>query len=732
MSGSAVLRILRVVAIGGLLIGCGGSPDLVATGGQPGNGVGGGGTNNSPPQCSGDECRLGKFSQPAGETTIMGMVTDEKCININGKKACKPAAGSLALLRDDRILYFNALEGTENIQTSIVMEFGLDGVSVNDQTRIMTIADDDSLSFVTPTPVDGGANPDGNDSLLVNPSNDASSTASNDGALFCSDLIQLYDGRIMATGGTDYYTEGGAVELEGLKNSRIFDPGANTWAQAASMTFGRWYPTMVTLANGDIFVASGVTKLLKPFYNDRPSVDSGRNVAQTETYDLGCDRWDLNPSTADKSLPLYPRLHLLPNGHVLYNAAGQAFNPFGQGYDQALWNIVSSYDPANQTWTDLAYAGMPNIPLATAQPVLAAMGSPPDPNDFAQLRQARIDEINAASGPGFTPPAPPSAGDLAAQLIALGASPPSDDQARVAGFRGSTHSIMLTLEPDAEGDYNVARFLTAGGVLGDINNASPGSYMPTAHSRIDTITVTEAGLSYDSTTTGPLGRPRWYGTGVLLPDATVMVFSGSDRDEVVTPGVGNPIRITERFDPATNQWTDMGTQINKRTYHNTELLLPDGRVLIGGHAPIPYNYTANVPPGDPRATASPNDGRDPTFEIYSPPYVFKDRPSITSAASQVSAGQQLTINTPEASDVVSVVLIRRTVMTHVIDGDQRAVRLPIISQVNNTLTVQIPTAQAVLPPGHYLLFINTADSDGLVPSTSAAVQVLGAELGCNG
>jgi len=715
----------------GFLIGCNGSPNSSNTNGQPGNGNGSGGGTASPPQCNGNECSLGKFSQPAGETTIMGVPTAEKCIEMNGKKACKPAAGSLALLRDDRILYFNALEGTENIQTSIVMEFGLDGVSVNDQTRVMTIANDDSFSFISPSPVDGGANPTGNDSLLVNPSNDAASTTSNDGALFCSDLVQLYDGRIMATGGTDYYTEGGAVELEGLKNSRIFDPGANAWAQAASMTFGRWYPTMVTLPGGDIFVASGVTKLLKPFYNDRPSADSGRNVAQTETYDIGCDQWNVNPSTADKSLPLYARLHLLPNGHVLYNAAGQAFNPFGQGYDQALWNIVSSYDPATQMWTDLAYAGMPNIPLATAQPALAAMGSPPDPNDFEQLRQERIDQVNAASGPGFTPPAPPAAGDLVTQLVALGASPPSGDQARVAGFRGSTHSIMLTLEPDASGNYTAARFLTAGGVLGDINNASPGSYMPTDHSRIDTVTATNAGLSYDSVTTNPLGRPRWYGTGVLLPDETVMVFSGSDRDEVVTPGVGNPIRITERFDPATNRWTDMAMQINKRTYHNTALLLQDGRVLIGGHAPIPYNYTANVPPGDPRATESPNDGRDPTFEIYSPPYVFKNRPSISAVANQVSTGQSLAINTPDAGEVASVVLIRRTVMTHLIDGDQRAVRLPIISRNNNSITVQMPSAKTVVPPGHYLLFINTTDSDGLVPSASAAVQVLGAELGCS-
>ena len=39
--------------------------------------------------------------------------------------------------------------------------------------------------------------------------------------------------------------------------------------------------------------------------------------------------------------------------------AGQAFNPFGQAYDMLLWNFVASYDPVTQTWTDHGVAGVP-------------------------------------------------------------------------------------------------------------------------------------------------------------------------------------------------------------------------------------------------------------------------------------------------------------------------------------------------------------------------------------
>ncbi|MEE3117186.1 MAG: galactose oxidase, partial [Pseudomonadota bacterium] len=301
----------------------------------------------------------GRFGSPFAEPTIVvdgeTVTTDEKCVeNAEGDLECKPAAGTMALLKDGRILYLNALEGTENVETSIVGEFGQ--VSINDQSRVLALGADDTPTWRKPDPLRAGANPDGNDSetllndtLLDGAIDNADESAHNDGALFCSDVIGLANGNVLAVGGTDYYSEPGidgmplgVAELEGIKNSRIFDEASNTWTQSGDMNFGRWYPSLVTMGNGNVFVASGVTKLLKPVYPEDP-VNSGRNVVQTETYNPCAGTWHQNPSTADRSLPLYPRMHLLPNGHVLYNAGGQAFNPFGQGYDQALWNIVASY-----------------------------------------------------------------------------------------------------------------------------------------------------------------------------------------------------------------------------------------------------------------------------------------------------------------------------------------------------------------------------------------------------
>lgn len=584
---------------------------------------------------------------------------------------CKPAAGSIALLPDDRLVYFNALENTENAEFNTFKEGG--DITVNDQTRVMALGANGVASWIRPLTNDAGAvNPTiqpgagtnfpfvGNVNIGVTPDD----AANNDGALFCAHLINMHDGRVLAAGGTDYYTELGLVELEGLKSTRIFDPKTNDWTQADPMSWGRWYPTMTTLVNGNIFVASGVRKLIKPVYLDRPQ-DSGRNETHTEIFQSACNegrgKWTDNGASGQKSLPLFPRLHLLPNNNVYYAAGGQAFNPLGQSYDEALWNFAAVYDPAANVWTNIGIPGL-NSPLP--------------------------------------------------------------------GFRGSATSVMMPLVPDAEGRYNQAEFLTMGGVY----LLSPGSYVAFAHSRIDTLTLGNDDIALASRNTGPLNQTRWYGQGVLLPTGQVMVFSGADVDEVVLPGTEAPRMVPEMFDPVTETWSTMATQGKARTYHNTALLMADGRVLVGGHSPIPFGYAVHfdVPLRAPQ-------GRDPTFEIFSPPYMFKPRPTINSvSANSAAPGSSLTITTPDAATVADggqVVLVRRTAITHLVDGDQRNVVLPITGNSGNSLTVQLPNNdpaqnQAVLPPGHYMLFIVSKGSDGPVPSVSAPLQVTGADLSC--
>ena len=594
---------------------------------------------------------------------------------------CPPAAMAVAVLPTGKVLFWDGLEGMNKVQYNVVAEFG--DVAQNDQSRV---ADFTARNVTFGTPGNQAADANGTAAEDVDSPLPAGVVDSpgNDYDLFCSPLVQLADGTVLSAGGTKYYLEPGATdpttgksygvsELQGLKATRIFDPRANTWKNlpgSSDMHYGRWYPTLVTLGSGQVFVASGVTKLIKPAYTDgRSQFDSGRNVVETETFNPATRTWTVNqsssagsdPTLADgsqQSLPLFARLHLLPDGKVYYDAAGQTFNPDGQAYDEANWVHAKVYDPATQTWADLTANNPFGLPLVDGLPL---------------------------------------------------------------GFRGSGFDVMLPLVPDANGNYTKARVFNGGGVVGP----TPGSYLGDDSTTINTIDTTGGHDTLTSTSGPSLLNRRWYGSGVVLPDGEVFLTNGADRDEVDAPGSGSPVLQTELLNP------DAGTSTagpslpdeHGRTYHNSAVLLPDARVLIGGHAPIATGY------------ASQNDSlhgalgfsaaeSDSTFQIYSPPYLSDGpRPFITDIDHHATNGRRLEIETPQARRVTKVVLVRNPSMTHLTDGDQRTVEVPITSRDGDELTVRVPNA-TVVPPGPYMVFVETTGTSGhLVPSVSRQVMV---------
>ena len=522
---------------------------------------------------------LGSWTEPFREDGFARPGT-AGCIKVSGEQQCLPPGASIVVLPDGRILYWNALEGTEDIKLSLVNEIG--DQARNSQSRVLTLAANPAnSSWEVPTPSDASTPKAEREPPLI-PGTDNANDPRGDSSLFCSDQAVLWDGRVIAFGGTDYYqepripgTEFGVAELEGIREARVFDPETNTWASAGTMKYGRWYPSKVTMPDGRIFIASGVTKLLKPLYPDKPPTDSGTNVRQTETYDPDTGTSTVN--RGEKSLPLFPRMHLLPNGRIYYGAAGQAFNPAGEAYDEALWNFASVYNPTTGTWQDIGVPGM-NFPP-----------------DIAQI-----------------------------------------------GFRGSSFQQMLPLRPP----YNSATFITAGGVL----LPTPGSYFPTDRTRLDRIDTSGAEEVMTSFPAGNLGQPRWYGTGVSLPTGQLLIVSGADADHVDMPGAERALRRAEIFTPNADQtggsWQKAAIAHNGRTYHNNAVLLPDGRVLVGGHDPIANAYTfMHTNPAIPGVRTFANNFKDASFEIYSPPYLFRGpRPVIGGVSSNVvSPGSSLLV-----------------------------------------------------------------------------------------
>lgn len=591
---------------------------------------------------------------------------------------CKPTAVSSVALPDGRVLFWNGIENDEN--TTLLSGNELSPDSRNSESRLIDWTQqppEGGPQFSTPSPSDAGAsNPnieEGEDGTqdplgmagvpgrpgdgLVgstvgqvhenDPSSPPDDPQRNDGDMFCSYQTTLLDGRTIVYGGTDWYNEPssdgsasegpatlGAIELEGLRNTRAFDPTTDTWEQVGHMKYGRWYPTGVTLPDGRVTVFSGVTKLIK---NTQLS-----NVRRTETFDPDTNEWTENFEGMDSetSLPLYPRLHLMPNGKIFFAANGQQWTPAGQAADEATWALQKFWDQETKTWE--------TVGLATL------------------------------------------------------------------GWRSSAMDVLLPMEPP----YDEASVLMAGGVLGP----SPGTYAP-AIPLSETYTVTADG-EVTQNFTEPLNVPRWYGQAVLLPNGEVFAVNGGTRDEVIAPGTEESIFETELFNPETGQWRLAANVERGRTYHNSAILLGDGRVLIGGHSPIAMNYTH-------RRDLFNNNDKDSSFQIYSPPYLFDadgseaERPQIRRAPAGISYGSQFPVAVNSPTEIDSVMLMRLQGTTHVVDADQRGLYLDFehLGNGNGPLQVTAPPDGVAAPPGWYYLFVNRAGDNGPVPSTAAIVQV---------
>src|SRR6185369_1773237 len=169
--------------------------------------------------------------------------------------------------------------------------------------------------------------------------------------------------------------------------------------------------------------------------------------------------------------------------------------------------------------------------------------------------------------------------------------------------------------------------------------------------------------------------------------------------------VNNAIKPAELWSPNTQTWQTMASMAKPRLYHSTALLLPDARVLVAGGGRFD-NQAASTD--------------QLNAEIYSPPYLFKGtRPAITSAPAQIGYGATIGVQTPDASRIAKVALVKLGSVTHAFNADQRYVPLAFTAGSGN-LNVQTPPNPNVAPPGHYMLFI--VDTSG-IPSVATILKI---------
>jgi hypothetical protein len=400
--------------------------------------------------------------------------------------------------------------------------------------------------------------------------------------MFCNGMVVLPDGRPFVMGGTLQYDP-----FHGELRTSAYDPATNTFTDQQSMAHGRWYPTGTVLGDGRVMVFSGLN-------------ETGGTNTSVEFYSASSG-WSAAFS-APWTPPLYPRMHVLPNGNVFYS---------GSSTGSSLFN------PATHTWT-----------------------------------------TNVA----FT---------------------------NYNGTRTYGTSVLLPLTP--ANNYAPKVMIMGGG--------NPST---------NTTEIIDLSATSPKWVTGPnMSQPRIEMNATILPSGQVLALGGSLNDEDTSTASLAADLYNPNPDPTKSTFSPAGSEVYARLYHSVSLLLPDATVWVAGGNPQRGNYESHL-------------------EIYSPPYLFNPdgtpatRPTITSISSSVIGyGGAFQVQTLDAANISSVVLIRNGAVTHAFDMDQRLVGLAF-TPGNGVLNITGPPNSNIAPPGYYMLFIlNNAG----VPSIAAMVQV---------
>ncbi|HEY7118821.1 MAG TPA: Ig-like domain-containing protein [Tepidisphaeraceae bacterium] len=394
-------------------------------------------------------------------------------------------------------------------------------------------------------------------------------------------------------------------------------------------------------------------------------------------------------------------LTVLADGKVLVAGGHECVNSNFVG--TAIGNL---FDPATQTWTklpDMNYRRW--YPTAITLPdgrALVTAGADRTVTSYIPIPEIYDEKTNTwtkLTNANRTIPDYPFMFVLPdGRVIAAG----SDEAKMATSVLDLTTQTWTTLDPTVLDAGSAVMYLPGKIMKAGSSYLSPpadnGGNIPSAATTY-VLDMTQGTPAWQQTAS--MAYPRTHLNLTVLPDGNVIATGGSTVIGGIDPDTA--VYAAEMWSPTTQTWTTMASEQISRMYHSTALLLPDGRVLVGGSG---HNYANNY--------------AEYNGEIYSPPYLFKGpRPTISSSPSgNIAYNSSFFVGTPDASDIASVSLIRSGAVTHSFNMDQRYVPLSF-QQTAGGLTVQAPVDANTAPPGYYMLWI--VNSKG-VPSIAPFVH----------
>ncbi|MDQ4104690.1 MAG: galactose oxidase early set domain-containing protein [Actinomycetota bacterium] len=330
----------------------------------------------------------------------------------------------------------------------------------------------------------------------------------------------------------------------GAAFSYEFDPQTERYQRVADMDHGRWYPTVVGLADGDALAVSGLDEF-------------GRTLNSHERYHGDTEQWT-EVSALNRYFPTYPALFLMADGRLFYSGSHGGYGRSdGTGRLPGIWNLTdNSFRPVeglrDPHLTETSASVL--LPPAQDQRIMVLGGGGID--DSAEST-ARTDIVDLrAADPRFRP-----GPDLAQPTRHLSAVILPDDTVLTTGGsrdyrgRGDSNNHIARIYDPATGSFRAAaspqvgrnyhsealllpdgRVVTLGSEIdGGGDNGEPGAF----EQRIEI---------YSPPYLHRGSRPELTGGPTALPRGGIADFQTPDPSSVAAAKLIRPSAVTHTTD----------------------------------------------------------------------------------------------------------------------------------------------------------------------------------------
>ena len=236
--------------------------------------------------------------------------------------------------------------------------------------------------------------------------------------MFCSGISILPDGRPFVVSGTLHYDP-----FEGIVNTAVYSPTTGQFTNMQNLAHGRWYPTTTVLGDGRVMAFSGLT-------------ETGSTNSSVEIYTVGTG-WS-SQYASPFTPPLYPWMHLLPNGNVFFSGSSPTSAIFNPNTDTWTTNVATTNYGGTRTYGTSVL--LPLTPANSYKPVVMIMGGANPATATTEMIDLSVTKPKWVYGPSMSQARIEMSSVLLpnGKVLALGGSV-NDEDATTAGLNADLY-----------------------------------------------------------------------------------------------------------------------------------------------------------------------------------------------------------------------------------------------------------------------------------------------------